>query len=394
MSPSLPERASLEWLRKTAKQRLRQMRAAGQKAQLADAQLAVAREHGFSSWRSLKDQIEQNRRVTLLTIDSDIASFLRKIAAGSLDEVRSTLAKSRELIHSKGPHPHWGGQPQPIHVAVESGNLEMVQLVLDAGADPNGDSSSYDGWSPLMLATDKPEIRALLLRSGARVGLVEALMMGDDAMTAELLSSGTLPETAPNNGSILAFARTSLAIERLVELGASTTARDRWGVAPVQALSQLGARGAHLVKQLMQHGAAANAADYAAMGERLTLENLADADPSILRDDDVLMAAVKGRHVEIAKWLLKSGANARARLKDLSRHSALHTAAWNGDLEMVRLLVEFGADPTERDAEYDATPLGWAHTSIEVTRNTGLGEVIAFLAKIEEERSEIQSKKS
>src|SRR5215831_13714599 len=49
----LPERANLEHLRKEAKQRLKMMRLEDSGATLATAQLALAREYGFSSWRSL-----------------------------------------------------------------------------------------------------------------------------------------------------------------------------------------------------------------------------------------------------------------------------------------------------------------------------------------------------
>ena len=38
----------------------------------------------------------------------------------------------------------------------------------------------------------------------------------------------------------------------------------------------------------------------------------------------------------------------------------LHNAAWMGNLEMVKLLVELGADPNARDSSFNATPLGWA----------------------------------
>jgi hypothetical protein len=37
---------------------------------------------------------------------------------------------------------------------------------------------------------------------------------------------------------------------------------------------------------------------------------------------------------------------------------------------MVKLLVEAGADRTMRDEQYDATPQGWARTSIEVSRSS------------------------
>ncbi|MFB4283218.1 ankyrin repeat domain-containing protein [Nonomuraea sp. MTCD27] len=44
----------------------------------------------------------------------------------------------------------------------------------------------------------------------------------------------------------------------------------------------------------------------------------------------------------------------------LHRSTPLHAAAWNDDVETARTLIELGADPTIKDAEHDATPLGWA----------------------------------
>ena len=54
---SLPERPSLEYLKKLAKDRLPALRRADPTARLADAQLAVAREHGFPSWRALRTRL-------------------------------------------------------------------------------------------------------------------------------------------------------------------------------------------------------------------------------------------------------------------------------------------------------------------------------------------------
>jgi len=55
----LPPAANLEHLRKQAKLRLRALRVRTSEARLADAQLAVARDYGFASWRALKTAIEQ-----------------------------------------------------------------------------------------------------------------------------------------------------------------------------------------------------------------------------------------------------------------------------------------------------------------------------------------------
>ena len=48
----LPDRPNLEYLKKVAKDRLHDLQRSDPAAQLADAQLAVAREHGFASWRN------------------------------------------------------------------------------------------------------------------------------------------------------------------------------------------------------------------------------------------------------------------------------------------------------------------------------------------------------
>ncbi|MEO6377858.1 MAG: hypothetical protein ABIO37_07530, partial [Caulobacteraceae bacterium] len=55
----LPPSPSLEPLKNEAKQRLRAMRQGGAPgAKLTDAQLAVARDYGFASWRALKARVE------------------------------------------------------------------------------------------------------------------------------------------------------------------------------------------------------------------------------------------------------------------------------------------------------------------------------------------------
>jgi len=40
--------------------------------------------------------------------------------------------------------------------------------------------------------------------------------------------------------------------------------------------------------------------------------------------------------------------------------TALHTAAAHDDVELVRVLLDLGADPDLHDARFDSTPLGWA----------------------------------
>jgi hypothetical protein len=65
------------------------------------------------------------------------------------------------------------------------------------------------------------------------------------------------------------------------------------------------------------------------------------------------------------------------------RPQALHSAAWNGDMEMARLLVEGGADIAALDEEHRGTPRHWAEVSVTVTNNPKCRAVAAYLAGLE-----------
>lgn len=388
MSSPLPARPSLDWLRKRAKIRLKQLRETRPSAKLADAQLALAREHGFSSWRAIKaeiDALSSRGAVAAPPSEEQIAQFLQLVSAGDLKEIRRLLAEYPGLINANGPHPYWGGRPQPLHVAIESGRQPVVDYLLRAGADPNGSNAEYDNWSPLMLAINRKGLamqRALLQR-GARIGLVEALMKGDDRTVLRLLKPGpsALP-AAPNQGSLIMFARTTKAIDRLLELGVSAELKDHWGTSPIQALSRLGPTGRPLVKHLQSRGLSAAPADFARMGDRASLAGIAKANSTVLHDPAVMLAAVDAKSHSLVRWLLKNGADPNARFTNQSKQSALHQAAWNGDLGMAQLLVAAGADPEALDSQYNATPLGWAETSIDITKNQKCQDVVDWLSAL------------
>jgi len=299
--------------------------------------------------------------------------FLRLVALGRLEEIRLALAARPELAHAIGPHPFWGGRPQPLHVAIESGRDDVVALLLEAGADPNGRNDEYDRWSPLMLAITRGRtaIREALLARGAQVGLVESLMLADDARTCACLAGGAaaLPSDVPNRGSLMAFARTTDAIDRLLALGVPPDAPDRWGATPLDAMSRLGARGGPLIAHLAARGVSVPAPVYARLGDLTALATIFERAPAEATDDAALMAAVDMRHHAVVSWLLARGARVSARALPPSRHTALHAAAWNGDAAMVELLLGAGADPRARDDEHDGTPAGWARVSVDVTRN-------------------------
>jgi ankyrin repeat protein len=388
MSSQLPIHPNLDWLRKTAKQRLSELRAADPHAKLADAQRAVAREYGFPSWRKLKARVEadssQPAPPPQPTADEIVKGFFGLVGAGKIEDVRAVLDATPQMVNAVGPHPFWGGRPQALHVAIEGGRRDLFDLLLERGADLNGSNDQYDHWSPLMLAMnrDRAAMRDELLRRGARIGLIEALMMADDARVDAILDASGLPAITPNGGSILAFARTTHAIDRLIALGASTDAKDRWGSTPLDAMSRLGARGTPLVSHMIARGIAASPKEYARLGDLKTLAAMFANDPEVVHLDGVMMGAVDFRHYALVEWLLAHGGNVNARTEAQSRHTLLHSAAWNGDPRMAQLLVAAGANPSLLDEEHQGTPLQWADVSERVTNNAKCGEVAEYLRTV------------
>src|SRR5215471_6338397 len=80
----LPEHPSLEYLRKIAKDRLKELRRRDSQAKLAAAQLAVAREYGFTSWRALKAEVDRREH-------GSIVVFFDACAAGDLARIREMV---------------------------------------------------------------------------------------------------------------------------------------------------------------------------------------------------------------------------------------------------------------------------------------------------------------
>ena len=81
MSSGLPNRPSLEHLKKQARERLRELRVRVPGTRLADAQHAIAREYGFPSWPKLKAHVDAVN-ASNSAVDRVLAVHLREIEPG------------------------------------------------------------------------------------------------------------------------------------------------------------------------------------------------------------------------------------------------------------------------------------------------------------------------
>ncbi|MBY0503347.1 MAG: ankyrin repeat domain-containing protein [Bryobacteraceae bacterium] len=90
--------------------------------------------------------------------------FTSAVALGWVEEAGSMVSKAPRLAKSHSPD-RWGA----IHLAVQSGSPEMVELLLSAGADVN-DQRNPHALTPLFFAVDDI-VAELLLTRGAEINI-------------------------------------------------------------------------------------------------------------------------------------------------------------------------------------------------------------------------------
>lgn len=129
--------------------------------------------------------------------------FYEAATCGDTDKVRRMLAASPSLVHSTI---QW--QFVALHGVAGEECIEMAELLLDSGADPN--ARNDEGIAPLHLAA-YPEMVELLVRRGAdidartRDGRTPLLVHAAEAercdVMAALLELGADPKAVDDRGS-------------------------------------------------------------------------------------------------------------------------------------------------------------------------------------------------
>jgi ankyrin repeat protein/catechol 2,3-dioxygenase-like lactoylglutathione lyase family enzyme len=272
----LPERASLEYLKKLAKHRLQELRRTDPRAKLATALHAVAQDHGFSSWRALKAELDQRQK-------KNVNLFFEACAKGDLVVLRGLLANDPDLARVSNPEGHYPGWTG-LHATARGGHVDAVRLLLEHGADPNareagdntyalhwaaahghletmralldaggdvhgvGDVHELDviGWAsfyrapgddPTQMDASRRAVVALLLERGARHHIFSAMSVGDLDLIQKLVEQD--PEALDRRMSRFEQGQTPLhfamsrkrydILELLIELGADLEATDMSG---------------------------------------------------------------------------------------------------------------------------------------------------------------------
>ena len=303
-----------------------------------------------------------------------VKALLAAAFKGDAAAVSRAIREEPALIDARGPHPIWGGEPVPLQVAVERGRLEVVRLLLAAGADPDAQESRYDGWSPLLLAATKGDRAAadLLREAGATVDAWIAAAQGDDDRLAALLAADPARAAAlgPNDATPLHFASTEAVARRLVGAGARLDVRDKYGHTPVQSTAYGGPRLRGAARHLMRLSGTADILLAAALGDadrvrmlivrapRSINAQVQGYGPSSSRGLAPIHIAAAFGDMPVLEVLLRAGADPNAMTGD--GQAPLHLAAKHGQAAAAARLIEAGADRLVRDTVHHSTPADWA----------------------------------
>lgn len=341
-----------------------------------------------------------------LVCDSDAAAD-RKVA------VATRLLDAAAFARGGGPN-----GMTPLHAAARRGPAQLVELLLRRGAlfwqgDANGrrphdyarEGTPVDRERILYLTADGPRIEDPEFRAA-----VAAIQKGDAEALAALLDKRPslltmraiepdlgvkgyfsdpklfwfvannptfVPQSPPN---IVAIAKLMIArgvavddltyaleltltngcmeggqqialTAALVEAGAVANAR--------ALLMALGHEQRNVVAWLVDHGLPIDVATAAGLGRLDALLDLLDAASNGDKAAALAMAVIN-HHDEAARLCLLAGADPKQFMPVHTHSTPLHNAALNGDITIMKLLVEAGARLDVEDTLWRGTPLGWA----------------------------------
>jgi hypothetical protein len=297
----------------------------GSAAELRDARLIIARELGFPTWRELMSFAEMSQRTAaerqerfrrlrpqaeaLLAGDT---GRLAQLTAGQADTLLQMLALpeaipgvrlSEELGVPRAAVDVLLGKAAdldlPLTRAATSNRVEYVRLLLSAGADPG-------------------------TRTLGATPLEHAIYFGNTQVVDVLAGNGIVPPAL----------WTYAACGRLDLVRACFDADGR--LRPEAAVSR------------------PNPADFSPLPPRIP----ATDDPEEIIAEAFVHACQHGR-TEVVRWFLDLGVSPDA--ASYFGRTGLHWAIMHSQLEVARLLVERGADPSIRDGLFQADADGWLH---------------------------------
>ncbi|KPK36438.1 MAG: hypothetical protein AMJ65_16175 [Phycisphaerae bacterium SG8_4] len=331
-------------------------------------------------------QAKKNRSLFEAVKKADVEKVKLLIAEGAnVDTKRGDITTKEDEKNS---------DDTPLYYAVDSNNMDLVRLLVEAGADVNAGS-----WPPLCRAVDENNtaIAEYLIDNGADINvypvedwgpLQETVVISNSIEMAKLLIArgGDINSKGyPVLNSAIHEKRRDLC-EFLIQRGANVNAEDKWGRVSLHyairnedldIMNILIANGADVdIKHTGRytplqytHSGGETLLQYAAIGGRTEAAKLLlEAGANVDAKNDggqtalhVILDLTKSKYTyyrlskDTVELLLAKGADVN--LKDKDGRTPLHLAAESADGDIIELLLDKGARIDARDEESGSTAL-------------------------------------
>jgi ankyrin repeat protein len=343
------------------------------------------------------------------------ANLFTAAAVGDIAAVRRMIDEDPGLVNAKGGVLRWEPLLYACYsrldgVAGDRSSLEVARLLLSRGADPNAGflfSGSYaftaltgafgrgEDWDNQPPHSEADALATVLLEAGAdpndpqtlynrhfhehddHLKLLFAYGLGQDKSgpwLKRLRGEHSSPETMLVQQ--LCWAATHNFPERVKLLLDNGVDVNTPGVRSGRTPYEEALRAGHdaIAEYLLQRGARKVGLDQletfaraCITGRRAEARARLAADPALLERlghqgrVDMLHRAADAKHHEGIRLIVELGVDINGMVPGTGLdRTVLHNAAGWAGVDMVKLLLDLGADPNLRDPTYQATPIGWA----------------------------------
>lgn len=249
---------------------------------LADAQFVIAREYGFSNWAALRSVVSSASSMPPSARDE----FTRAFNSRDVETVQALFARypaARAMVDAP-LFPF--DSPAIVHFA-GAGDVDMINLLLDLGADPNRRSDWWAGGFHA-LHSARGAVAERLLEVGAVPDACAAAQLDRPDMLLQMLrqNSARVHERGGDGQTPLHFARSREVVDLLLEHGADIDAQDvdhRSTPAQWMLERKRGTGRFALAEYLVERGARVDIFLAAALGLTERLRRLLQEDPSLIK---------------------------------------------------------------------------------------------------------------
>jgi len=271
---------------------------------------------------------------------------------GMIEKLRELIGANRALVHARG-----GDGQTPLHFA---STVEVAKFLLDHGADIDARDVDHESTPAQWMVRERQAVARYLIQRGCKTDLLMAAAVGDaDVVRKHLdadpdcihmrVSDEFFPKKNPRSGGTI----------YQWQLG--------WHVSAHEVAAKFGHDG--ILRLLMERSPAeVNLTAACWAGDEATVKSLLATNPGLARRLSAqqrrqVADAARNNDTAAVRLMLAAGLPVDA----LGQHRAtpLHWASFHGNAEMAREVLRYNPPLELTDADFNATPLGWAiHGSV------------------------------